>query len=131
MNFYMKNDINYFKQDIFRLIARTKVGAICGRNSSMKGVKDDCLTKVPKCPVDTGKLASEHHIMKTVEDDNKVVGVLLVTTPYAASIHGGISRYGKPYQYRHAPNEGAFWGMSKLLMYGDQYINTIVNSIVG
>lgn len=129
MNFQLQFDFNSFKRDIYRIVARVDRACLKGMDSAMAVFRDDCLNKVPKCPVDTYNLAQNHHVLSSLKQGSKIIGRVRVNTPYAASIHSGIRPNGIPYQYTHTPDEGAFWGSSKLMMYGDQYIHIATHPI--
>ena len=119
-------NINLFKQDMFRLIAKCVAQSIPAMDEAMKVFKDDCLEKIPKCPIDLRPnadnrvLRESHEIQKTIRKKDAVIGTLRVRQSYAAVIHEGVSPEGISYTY-HAPETGSHWVLAKLLMFGEKY----------
>ena len=61
-----------------------------------------------------------------VVDTDLFVGGETVDTPYAASLHEGISRWKTSYVYK-TPGTGMKWIESKALMYKDGYVRNILD----
>ncbi len=100
-----------------------------GMRDAMDDFKDDCLYKLPACPIEEGDLRAAHEIsVKRV--GSEIVGELHVDLPYAVSIHEGISRWGTPYKYK-TPGTGAKWIQSKQLRYRRKYFAKIKSRIIG
>ena len=119
--FHITFDTESFKQVLIRLVSERMAKNEESVLAAMERFEDDCFTKEPTCPLDEGILRDSHQIF-TIKHSNSIIsGVLLVTTPYAASLHEGISKYGTPYKY-HTPGTGSHWIMSKLLSYGNTYL---------
>ena len=117
---------NSFKRNLYQLISKEKAQSIEAMDKAMIQFKSDCLEKVPKCPVRSGDLRLAHVIAKSRKTKTGVIGTLRVESPYAATLHEGISRWGTPYKY-HTVDTGSHWILSKLLMFGQTYINIIAD----
>lgn len=117
---------NLFRQDMLRLVAKCVAKSVSAMDQTMEVFKNDCLEKVPKCPVDLRPnadnrvLRESHEIQKTIRKKDVVIGTLRIVQPYAAVIHEGVSPSGVLYNYR-TPNTGSHWVLSKLLMFGEKY----------
>jgi len=121
----LKTDISLFRTGMIKASHAAMTGTVSGAEKAIQRFKDDALNKVPKCPYKTGYM-SEHHVTD-VEVIGKTVKATLavVDTPYAASLHEGISRWGTPYTYK-SPGSGMKWIESKALMFKDQYIRDVL-----
>lgn len=117
-----------FKRRILRLTSRLPAASATGVQTAMLKFKDDCLNQIPKCPVDTGKLADSHQVLPVTFTSSKIVGTLFVPGPYAASLHEGISRWGKPYKFKSS-GTGAKWVQSKMLRNRRKYMRMIEQSV--
>lgn len=126
MKLSVTTDISGYKQLLMNLRVKVPSATIAGMDAAMKEFKDDCLTKPPAVPRDTGRLADSHEILPTKQVGTEIVGTLKVKGPYAASLHEGISRWGTPYKFK-TPGTGAKWIQSKLLRYGRKYMATAIN----
>ena len=125
MKVSITTDVSQFKQLLITLRAKVPCATIAGVNVAMQEFKDDCLIKPPAVPRETGHLADSHEILPTKQLGNEIIGTLKVSTPYAASLHEGISRWGTPYKFK-TPGTGAKWVQSKLLRYDQKYIDTVI-----
>lgn len=125
MKLSVATDVSQFKQLLVALRVKVPQATVVGMDVAMKDFKNDCLTKSPAVPRDTGHLANSHEILPTKHIGNEIIGTLKVSTPYAAALHEGISRWGKPYKFK-TPGTGAKWIQSKLLHYGQKYIDLAV-----
>ena len=97
-----------------------------GMQKAVKAWKRDALFTVPKVPEDTGRLKRSHRAK--VEKLTDWVGTLLANTPYAATVHSGISVYGTPMVFRKA-DTGSHWISSKLHKYADKYFGIIQSEL--
>ena len=125
MKLSITTDISSFKQLLVTLRAKVPQATVAGVDAAMSQFKNDCLTKPPAVPRKTGHLADSHEILPTKQLGNEIIGTLKVSTPYAASLHEGISRWGTPYKFK-TPGTGAKWVQSKLLRYGQKYIDIAI-----
>ena len=125
MKLSITTDISSFKQLLVTLRTKVPQATVAGVDVAMRSLKDDCLTKPPAVPRETGDLADSHKILPTTQLGNEIIGTLKVSTPYAASLHEGISRWGTPYKFK-TPGTGAKWVQSKLLRYGQKYIDIAI-----
>ena len=128
MKISVKTDVSEFKQLIVELRAKVPHAAIAGVDVAMKEFKDDCLNKAPRVPRDTDHLADSHELLPTKQVGTEIIGTLRVSTPYAASLHEGISRWGAYYTFK-AVTTGAKWIQSKLLRYRLHYV-TVAGRII-
>ena len=128
MKISVTTDISGFKQLLVTLRAKVPHATIAGVNVAMQEFKDDCLTKPPAVPRDTGRLADSHEVLPTKQIGTEIIGTLKVSTPYAASLHEGISRWGTPYIFK-TPGTGAKWVQSKLLRFGRKYVTTAIGVV--
>lgn len=121
-----------------------KVASEEGMRQAMQEYMDDCLDKEPKVPRRSGGLEASHSIfvngklVKTSADrpltagekgtgatpllsfpkmSTKLEGALVAHKPHAASIHEGVSRWGRPYHYRRT-GSGPKWIQAKLMFAG-------------
>ena len=100
-------------------------GSVEGAKVAIEHFKDDALNKTPACPRKTGWMA-EHHVTEVTTFGKKVIASLsVIDTPYAASLHEGISRWGTPYVYKF-PGTGMKWIESKALRFKNMYIRDIL-----
>jgi len=121
----IKFDTRLFDTGMLRAQTAAIVGTESGMQKAMERFKDDALNKPPACPVDTGWMA-EHHEIDVEVIGKRVKGTLsVVDTPYAASLHEGISRWGTPYTYK-TPGTGMKWIASKMLMYNRVYLRDVL-----
>ena len=120
-------DVKKFNTGLLKVKQEIRDATLYGMRVAMENFKYDCLNKPPACPVDTGRLRDSHEISVS-KSGNVVSGTLRVDTPYAASIHEGISRWGTPYRYK-TPGTGAKWIQSKALMYHSDYTDKIKKSV--
>ncbi len=129
--FSVKFDTNSFKREIIQLISKESVQSLDAVDKAMGQFLQDCLFAIPKCPIETGDLMKHHEIVpaKRSGDGHRVEGTLRVKEPYAASLHEGITPRGKPYQF-HTSDTGSHWVISKLLMYGNNYLKIIASGIL-
>ena len=125
MKISITTDVSQFKQLLVTLRVRVPKATVAGMDVVMRNFKNDCLTKPPAVPRDTGHLADSHKVLPTKQFGTEIIGTLEVSTPYAASLHEGISRWGTPYKFK-TPGTGAKWVQSKLLRYGQKYIDTVI-----
>lgn len=125
MKISISTDVSQFKKLLMTLRVKVPHVTVAGMDVAMEEFKDDCLTKPPAVPRDSGHLADSHEILPTEQVGTEIVGTLKVSTPYAASLHEGISRWGTPYKFR-TPGTGAKWIQSKLLRYCQKYIDTVI-----
>ena len=125
MKISVTTDVSEFKQLLVALRAKVPHATIAGVNVAMTEFKSDCLTKPPAVPRDTGHLANSHEVLPTKQVGTEIIGTLKVSTPYAASLHEGISRWGTPYTFK-TPGTGAKWVQSKLLRFGRKYVTTAI-----
>lgn len=125
MKLSITTDISSFKQLLVNLRVKVPQATVAGMDAAMRDFKDDCLMKSPAVPRDTDYLADSHEILPTKQLGNEIIGTLKVSTPYAASLHEGISRWGTPYKFK-TPGTGAKWVQSKLLRYDQKYIDTVI-----
>ncbi len=149
-SFHVVFDTNSFKRELIRLTQKVASATEDSMKLAMEQFKYDCLEEIPKCPVEFGTLRASHSIRvdrtvivgnsyKTTAHDFKgllasqnggvIVGTLTVNTAYAASLHEGITPEGKPYHF-HSPDTGSHWVISKLLMYGNNYLKIISSGIL-
>ena len=126
----VKVDTSLFESGMIRMVNSARQGTLAGMKEAMEKFKDDALHKPPACPRDTGWMA-DHHVASTkVLGMNVVQGELaVVNTPYAASLHEGISRWGTPYTYK-TPGTGMKWIESKALMYREAYVDGVSRSFL-
>jgi len=121
----VKFDTKLFETGMIRASRAAIVGTESGMQKAMEKFKDDALHKPPACPVKTGWMA-EHHVINVTHFGLRVQGSLsVVDTPYAASLHEGISRWGTPYTYK-TPGTGMKWIASKMLMYNRSYLRDVL-----
>jgi len=125
MKISVTTDISEFKQLLVTLRVKVSQVTVAGVDAAVLQFKDDCLTKPPSVPRRAGHLADSHEVLPTKQLGNEIIGTLKVSTPYAASLHEGISRWGTPYKFK-TPGTGAKWIQSKLLRYGQKYIDTAI-----
>jgi hypothetical protein len=125
MKLSITTDISSFKQLLVNLRVKVPQATVAGMDAAMRDFEDDCLMKPPAVPREKGHLADSHEILPTKRLGNEIIGTLKVSTPYAASLHEGISRWGTPYKFK-TPGTGAKWVQSKLLRYGQKYIDTVI-----
>ena len=117
----VKFDTTLFDTGMARAASVAITGSEAEMHKTMEQFRDDALHKPPACPVETGYMA-KHHVIDVQVLGKQVVGSLsVVDTPYAASLHEGISRWGTPYKYK-APGTGMKWIASKALMYNRRYL---------
>ncbi len=149
-SFHVVFDTNSFKRELIRLTQKVSNATEDSMKLAMEQFKHDCLEEIPKCPVEFGTLKASHSIKvdRTVKVGNSyrttahdfsgllasqnggvLVGTLTVKTVYAASLHEGITPGGKPYHF-HSPDTGSHWVISKLLMYGNNYLKIISSGIL-
>ena len=123
--------------------------SVKGMEEIMKAFMHDSIHTVPKVPRDKGSLAGSHSIfvngkfiadsksdVGSVKDgydptpskscpilvsEGSVTGVLVANKPYAASLHEGISRFGRPYVFKD-PGSGSHWILATMLGYGEEYL---------
>ena len=127
MKVSLETDFSSFKYGVIQVTAHVKRASAKGVDKAMQSLKHDCLEKAPKCPVDTGYLASQHNIKPVKVVDKSFIGELRVETPYAASLHEGISRHGSPYKFKK-PGTGAKWVETKLID-PSKYIRIAANEL--
>ena len=125
MKLSVTTDVSQFKQLLVTLHAKVPQATIAGVDVAMAEFKNDCLTKPPAVPRETGRLADSHAILPTKQVGTVIIGTLKASTPYAASLHEGISRRGAAYRFK-TPGTGAKWIQAKLLRYGQKYIDTVI-----
>ena len=120
-----KADISLFETGMIAAAHAALTGTVAGAEKAIGHFKDDALNLVPKCPRDTGYLA-EHHVTG-VEVIGKLVKATLsvIDTPYAASLHEGISRWKTAYVYK-SPGSGMKWIESKALKFKSVYIRDVL-----
>lgn len=124
----MSFDLTLFNTGMIKLRGAAIEGSCAGVTRAIERLKDDALNKYPACPYDTGWM-SEHHQTRVYTRRNTTYGVLaVVDTPYAASLHEGISRWGTPYRYK-TPGTGMKWIESKVLMYRNIYVEDMRQEI--
>jgi hypothetical protein len=117
----LKFDTKLFDDGMIRAASGAISTSAAEMQATMERFKDDALNKFPACPIKTGWMA-DHHIVDVSVLGKKVVGSLaVVDTPYAASLHEGISRWGTPYKYK-TPGTGMKWIASKMLLYHRTYL---------
>ena len=123
----LKVDTSLFDTGMILMQNAAIPGTVSGMKRALEEFKDDALNKPPACPRKTGWMA-EHHVTNVNVLGKLVQGSLsVVDTPYAASLHEGISRWGTPYTYK-TPGTGMKWIESKALMYKQTYFHNIVNA---
>lgn len=128
MKISVTTDVTQFKQLLVNLRAVVPQATVAGMDTAMQKFKADCLYKPPMVPRDKNRLAESHEVLPTKKVGNEIVGTLEVSTPYAASLHEGISRWGTPYKFK-MPGTGAKWVQSKLLSYGQKYIDIAIGVV--
>ena len=115
-------DFTSFKYGLMELRAQVERTSPAGVMRAMSQFKQDCLNKVPKCPVDTGDLARAHKLLPVKKEGSVYTGTLaIVGIAYAASLHEGISRWGTPYRFKNI-GAGAKWIETKMIAYGSEYV---------
>ena len=114
-------DISQFKKLCLNLRAEVPRATIQGVHQAMEEFKSDCLFETPSVPWDTMELAKSHVIKPTQKIGDEIIGTLKVSSPYAASLHEGISRWGTPYKFKY-PGSGAKWIQSKMLRHSQKYV---------
>jgi len=121
----IKFDTKLFETGMIVASSAAIQGTAEGASKAIKRFKHDALNVPPKCPYEFGWLA-RHHVTE-VEVMGKLVKASLsvVDTPYAASLHEGISRWKTPYVYK-SPGSGMKWIESKALMFKDLYIRDVL-----
>jgi len=125
----IKTDTRLFDTGMIKMATAAVQGTKQGMTQAMRRFKSDALNKPPSCPVKTGWLAA-HHVTTVEVMGKRVRGELtVIDTPYAASLHEGISRWGTPYVYTK-PGSGMKWIQSKVLMYRDKYTQDEVAGFV-
>ena len=127
-NFKIEVDISALKQLLYNFYVKLPALTIPGVNKALELLRDDAWNKVPKVPYLTGHLHDSHRIIPAKKVVEGVEGELVVETPYAASLHEGISRHGTPYTY-YAAGTGAKWIETKLLAYYNKYIKAISDEL--
>jgi len=96
-------------------------GTVEGAKVAIEHFKNDALTVPPKCPYEKGWM-HDHHVTEVTVLGSKVKATLsVVDTPYAASLHEGISRWNTPYVYK-TPGTGMKWIESKALRFKNMYL---------
>ena len=124
----LKTNTKLFETGMIRAQTAAVVGSAEGMAKSIEHFKNDALNKVPACPRKTGYMA-EHHVTEVEVLGTRVRGSLsVVDTPYAASLHEGISRWGTPYVYK-TPGTGMKWIESKTLMYNRVYLRDLLGRV--
>lgn len=123
----IKTDMRKFKSGLIRARGMAKGVSVEAMEEAMEKFHHDVLYEPPKVPRDTNLLADKHTIEVTKTSDGSK-GVLKADTPYAASLHEGISRHGTPYKFK-APGSGAKWIQSKVLRYKRSYLKMMANKI--
>ena len=117
----VKFDTQLFETGMARAASVAITGSVAEMHKTMEQFRYDAIHKPPMCPVETGYMA-KHHIIDVRVIGKLVVGSLsIIDTPYAASLHEGISRWGTPYKYK-TPGTGMKWIASKALMYNRRYL---------
>jgi len=127
--FKIRFDTNSFKRELIHLVSKEVAQSLGAVDKAMGQFLQDCITAVPKCPVDSGDLIGSHKVIPAKRSGSRTEGTLRVEKPYAASLHEGITPKGKPYQF-HTPDTGSHWVISKLLMYGENYLRIISSGIL-
>ena len=121
-------DTRLFLSGMDSITPTVKQRATLGMSKVVTQYKNDALNKPPAAPRKTGWLAG-HHVTNVTVLGNIIRGSLsVVDTPYAVSLHEGISRWGTPYKFK-TPGTGMKWIESKILMYKDKYTNILLESI--
>ena len=110
---------DYFALSVDRLNQATEVGM----NDALKTFKNDALEQTPKVPVRSGWLKRHHRIR--IERGRNLIGILeTYDTPYARTVHSGISRHGTPMTYK-TDGSGSHWISAKLYRNAARYFDII------
>ncbi len=123
----MKFEIQFDEKE-FRdyFIFATKLinnATVKGMHRAVKAWERDAKEVAPKVPVLSGWLR-DHHRTEVLQGRD-LIGVLeTYDTPYAATVHSGISRHGTPITYGNA-DRGSQWISSKLYMFAERYFKII------
>lgn len=96
-----------------------------GMGEALKVWEDDAKNITPKVPVKSGWLRKHHRTR--IERGLGIIGVLeTYDTPYAGTVHSGVSRHGTSITYKHAAEgEGSHWISTKLYKYAEKYFQII------
>lgn len=124
----IKFETKFFITGMKTITPKTIQGAKLGMQKAVEHYKNDALTKPPACPRKTGWLA-EHHVTNVTVLGKLIKGTLsVVDTPYAPSLHEGISRWGTKYAFK-TPGTGMKWIESKMLIYVNKYAKDILSGV--
>lgn len=154
LKFKLKTNFKDFKHGVIVVMKEVEKASKKGMEQAMKDFMDDSLDKEPKVPRRSGSLEASHSVfvngklVKTSADrplisgekgtgatplmtltklTSKLEGALVAHKPYAASIHEGVSRWGKLYHY-YRTGSGSKWIMAKLI-FADKYYALIAGVI--
>ena len=127
MKLHVTTDLKLFKTGMAKMIMKIAPASYKGMVKAMEEHKRDCLEIVPKVPYETGHLKEAHRI-EVKPLGRFIEGAVIADTPYAASIHEGISRWGTPYKYKTS-GTGAKWIQSKMLRYRFKYEEIVKREI--
>jgi len=120
-----KADIKLFETGMIVASHAVMHGTVEGAKVAIEHFKSDALNVPPACPRKTGWMA-EHHVTDVTTVGQKVIASLsVVDTPYAASLHEGISRWITAYVYK-TPGTGMKWIESKALRFKSTYIRDVL-----
>jgi len=120
-----KADMRLFETGMITASRAAMRGTVEGAEVAVERFKNDALNVEPKCPYKTGYMA-DHHVTSVEVSGHKVKATLaVVDTPYAASLHEGISRWGTPYRYK-TPGTGMKWIESKALRFRGMYLRDVL-----
>ena len=130
MKMTLKMDVQTFVSGMIRATGAVQDGSREGMQKAMLRFLHDARYVPPACPFETGWLSDHHRIF--VEDmigGPGVVGTLRTyDTPYAASLHEGISRWGTIYDFK-TPGTGPKWIGAKALIYRHSYLKIVAKGI--
>ena len=121
-------ETRFFIEGMKTITPKTIQGAKLGMQKAVEHYKNDALNKPPAAPRKTGWLAGHHITNVTVLGDIIRGSLSVVDTPYAVSLHEGISRWGTPYVYK-VPGTGMKWIESKMLIYVNEYAKDILSGV--
>lgn len=120
-----KADMKLFETGMIAASRAALSGTVEGAKVAIEHFKDDALNVEPKCPYDTGRMY-RNHVTDVEVTGHKVKATLsVIDTPYAASLHEGISRWGTPYKYK-TPGTGMKWVESKALRFRNMYLRDVL-----